>query len=56
MKAIHIYQKERINYDIKIVLNPSVVALPFYFVKWTNACHIQILFFGITIDWLPLRF
>lgn len=56
MKVIHIYQKERINYDIEIVLNPYQFAMPFAFRKWENATQFQFLFLTITIDWLPLHF
>lgn len=56
MKAIHIYQKESLDYDIEIVLNPYAFALPFYFRKWDNAAQFQFLFLTITIDWLPLPF
>lgn len=56
MKAIHIYQKESVNYDIEIVLNPYSFALPFAFRKWTNACQFQFLFLTITIDWFPYPF
>ena len=56
MKVIHIYQKERANYDIEIVLNPFAIAMPFYFRKWYGACEIRIFCLSIEIDWIPLPF
>ena len=56
MKIIKIYQKEHENYDVRIVLDPFNVAIPFCFRKIRYAAQFQFFCLEITIDWQPLPF